>query len=100
MTCDEAQVIADMIDYKDWKCVVVSRANACVLKWVWRAPCTRTGRVQTWESREWLLPFPVTDEGLVRTAFAAAKMAEEHECAENFKFAGRRIFDPHRDLLG
>lgn len=99
MNCKQAQEVADMIQYKDWTCVVKQRANSCVLKWTWVAPCVHTGVVQPWDSREWLLAFPITEEGIVRTAFLAAKVAEEHECAENFKFMGRRPFDPHRSVL-
>lgn len=99
MTCDEAQDVADQIEYKTWRPVVSTRQGLCFLRWEWEAPCVDTGVTQTWESREWLLAFPITEETVVRTAFAAAKMAELHECAENFLFQGRKPFDPHRSIL-
>jgi hypothetical protein len=34
----------------------------------------------------------------VRTALAAAIMAEEHEVRERFRYKNRRVFNPHYDV--
>lgn len=99
MTFDEARAIADEIRYKDWMLQTLGDDGEGVyLSWAWPAPCVNTGIVSIQHSREWVVT-DMDEEGIVKTAFAAAKMAEEHECAENFNYKGRRIFDPHRKLL-
>jgi hypothetical protein len=68
------------------------------LQWHFPAPCAKTGVVQQQYTRVHRLSPAATDGEIVQTAFAAALQAEEHECREFFKFAGRRIFDPHLSL--
>jgi len=103
MTFDEVQAIADEIRYKDWMLQTTgsgygSTSGDIYIHWVWSAPCVNGGNVSIQHSREWVVT-ACDEEAIVKTAFAAAKMAEEHECAENFNYKGRRIFDPHRKLL-
>jgi hypothetical protein len=98
LTASDVQFIANHIKYKDWRLVVHTAPMS--IQWSWSAPCTvNGGGPQPWTSRRWLIEPDATPEVVVKTAFAAAKMAEEHECAENFLFDGVRLFDPHRSVL-
>lgn len=89
-------LVLDSIRYKDWVCKLTG--SRC-LYWFWVAPCVLTGKPKAQWSRDWHIPSDVNEEGLIRTAFAAAKMAEEHECAEHFLYNGVRVFDPHKAVL-
>ncbi|CAI3971374.1 hypothetical protein VAC51_00036 [Variovorax phage VAC_51] len=101
MSSAEMDRVAAAIKYKEWTCRISGDEfyESLILWWEWKAPCVLTGEVKKQLSRSWHIDSDITEEGIVRTAFAAAKMAEEHECAENFKYQGRRIFDPHRAVL-
>lgn len=49
--------------------------------------------------RWWLID---TDKGpseVIRTAYKAVEAAVLHELGESFKYAGKAIMDPHRDLV-
>lgn len=97
---DDYWAVADSIRYKDWSPTVqmMHSGGRVLFWWQWLAPCVNTGERKLQESRKWDIT-GFDEEAIVKTAFAAAKMAEEHECAENFNYQGRRIFDPHRSLL-
>lgn len=72
------------------------------LRTTFARPDRETGYVNTGLGRWWEVPEDVSLSGVVKTAFAAAKMILEHELMESFKFEGARVFDPHnevRDLM-
>ena len=48
--------------------------------------------------RWWHVPADVSESGVVKTAYAAARLILEHELMESFKYDGKRIFDPHHDV--
>jgi hypothetical protein len=61
----------------------------------YEAPCTVTGEVKEWHSRKWYLSQHMTEDEIVKTAFAAFKATVEHEVMEGFRFDGDRVFNPH-----
>jgi hypothetical protein len=65
------------------------------LQAVFNAPCTKEDDSQEWHGRKWYLSeFMPTDE-IIKTAYAAFKMAVEHEVMEAFKIDGIILFNPH-----
>jgi hypothetical protein len=70
----------------------------------WRIRCsfqrpdTNTGTIGRGFGRWWLVDRGVTESGLWKTMYAAAKMILEHELLEAFKVDGVRPFDPHRTI--
>lgn len=71
------------------------RNEAPYLRWAFIAPCAKTGVLERQLGRKWYLSEHMTDSELVTTAFKAALTAEEHECREQFRYYGYRIFNPH-----
>lgn len=67
------------------------------LQVVYNAPCTKTGQMQEWCGRKWYLSEHMTDDEIIKTAYAAYKAAVEHEVMEGFKVAGTVLFNPHVD---
>lgn len=61
-------------------------------------PDRTTGVVAVGFGRWWEVPLDVTVSGVIKTAFAAAKMILEHELMESFKWRNARIFDPHNTV--
>jgi hypothetical protein len=74
------------------------RADGWLVRTTFRRPDRDTGKVETGYGRWWHVPAGVTESGVVKTAFAAAKMILEHELMESFRFDGVRIFDPHHTV--
>jgi len=100
LTYSDLDALTRRVKYKDWTLSAIKRGGVLLIRWDWRAPCAvNGGSAQRWSSREWFIHDSTTEEGVVRAAFAAAKMAEEHECAENFRFDGVMVFDPHKEVL-
>lgn len=64
----------------------------------YECPCTKTGTVQEWAGRKWYLSEFMTADEIVKTAYAAFKMAVEHKVMEGFKYDGRIVFNPHTDF--
>lgn len=60
--------------------------------------CTVSGDDYRWHGRKWFLSYHMTDSEVVQTAWAAVKMAMEHELRETFKWEGECIFRPHFDI--
>lgn len=60
--------------------------------------CNVTGEPYRWHGRKWILSYHMTDSEVVQTAWAAAKMAMEHELRETFKWEGECIYRPHFDI--
>lgn len=68
------------------------------LRTTFKRPDRTTGKIKVGKGRWWEVPADVTVSGVVKTAFAAAKLILEHELMESFKFDGSRVFDPHNDV--
>lgn len=61
----------------------------------YEAKCTVTNKMKTWKGRKWYLSDHMTQDEVVKTAYAAFKATVEHEVMEGFLFEGRRVFNPH-----
>lgn len=62
------------------------------------APCTKTGKIEPWKGRKWTLSEFMTDDEIVKTAYAAFEAAVIHEVMEGFKFDDIIVFNPHVDF--
>jgi hypothetical protein len=62
------------------------------------APCSKTSLYQEWTGRKWYLSDHMTEDEVVKTAYAACKAAIEHEVMEGFKVDGIILFNPHVDF--
>ena len=60
--------------------------------------CKYTGIKSIQNCRKYTLSYEMCDTEVVRTVFTAINQAMLHEIQESFKFKGRRIFNPHRDV--
>jgi hypothetical protein len=65
------------------------------LQAVFNAPCTKQDSTQEWHGRKWYLSEFMPDDEIMKTAYAAFKMAVEHEAMESFKVDGIILFNPH-----
>lgn len=65
----------------------------------YKAKCNKTGKLQNWHGRKWYLSEHMTDDEVVKTAFAAFKATVEHEIMEGFKVNGITLFNPHINYL-
>ena len=74
---------------------VVHKDGRFFIQVYYQAPCTKTGTSQIWKGRKWYLSEFMTDDEVVKTAFAAFKAAIEHEIMEGFKVDGKVLFNPH-----
>lgn len=61
-------------------------------------PDRGTGVVTRGYGRWWFIGAGTTESGVVKTAYAAARMNIEHELMEAFRYRGVRIFDPHHTV--
>ncbi|HMP91906.1 MAG TPA: hypothetical protein PKD90_03490 [Phnomibacter sp.] len=61
----------------------------------YEAPCTHTGAIKQWHGRKWYLSQYMTDDEIIKTAYAALEAAVKHEVMEGFKIDGRILFNPH-----
>jgi len=62
------------------------------------APDTKTGGTDMWKSRKWILSEHMIADEVIKTAYAAVKMAVEHEVMEGFKVDGTTLFNPHTNF--
>lgn len=95
MTFDELQQIVSQVKYKNWA-VEVFAMPAYTIRVSWFDADIITGQKELQISREWFInPTEMTEDMIVSTVFKCIKNAEEHETCENFKYKGKRIFNPH-----
>lgn len=69
-----------------------------LIRTTFRRPDRDTGAIETGYGRWWHVPADVSESGIVKTAYAAARMILEHELMESFRYDGVRLFDPHHDI--
>jgi hypothetical protein len=65
----------------------------------YNAKCNKTGKNQEWHGRKWYLSEHMTDDEVIKTAYAAFKATVEHEIMEGFKVNGITLFNPHVSYL-
>jgi hypothetical protein len=68
------------------------------LQATYRAKCTVTGEEKEWRGRKWYLSDHMTEDEIIKTAFAAFEAAVRHEILEGFTVGSRRLFNPHADF--
>jgi hypothetical protein len=59
---------------------------------------TFNGEPVTWSGRRWLIEPTMTETQIVNTCFKAYETAIEHEFRELFRYRGRPVYNPHRDI--
>ena len=57
-----------------------------------------TGQREMYRGRQWFIRRGASRDEIVRTAFLAAAVWQEHEARESFTYRGARIFGPHGDV--
>ena len=97
-TMDSIQDILNECQFDDWKFYLGFSQNQPYLQLKFTAPCSKTGVIQDWTCRKWLLSFHMVKNEIVQTAFKAVLAAVEHETREKFHYRGESIFDPHIDV--
>lgn len=65
------------------------------LQVIYTDTCRNTGEESEWHGRKWYLSEFMTDDEVIKTAFAACKSAVEHEIMEGFTVDGVVLFNPH-----
>jgi hypothetical protein len=70
------------------------------LQIVYKAFDTKTndGVYKEWRGRKWQLSEHMTDDEIIKTAYAAFEAAVKHEAMEGFKVDGITLFNPHVDF--
>lgn len=57
-----------------------------------------SGEVSEQACRKWFLSLHMCDTEVVDTVYASVERAMLHEVREQFKFMGKRIYNPHRNV--
>lgn len=79
---------------RDCKEAIVGRI---FIQLVYDAFCSKTGVLKEWHGRKWYLSDHMTEDEIIKTAYAGFKAAVEHEIMEGFKVNGICLFNPHVD---
>ena len=69
--------------------------NRIFLQVSYSAPDSFTGKEDTWRGRKWYLSEYMTDDEIIKTAYAAFEACIKHEVMENFKVDNITLFNPH-----
>ncbi len=73
----------------------VDTGGRTFIQMVYYSVCTKTNTEECWKGRKWYLSEHMTDDEIVKTAFAAFEAAVKHEILEGFKVDGKKLFNPH-----
>ena len=65
------------------------------LQIVYDSPCSHTGQEKGWHGRKFYLSRHMTDDEIVKTAYAAFEACVRHEVMEGFKVDNITLFNPH-----
>lgn len=85
----------DRVVYKAWVPLITKDGT---IYWQWLAPCNVNGGPAVWQrGRDWYVA-GMSEDAIIKTAYAAIKMAEEHELMENFRVDGVMVFNPHTPI--
>ena len=98
----ELQEICSKIQYKHWELRLIEKEDGFFIQWIFMdkditKPDDET--IYSQHCRKWYISSYATDTEIIRTAWLGVQQAEIHEAAEQFLFAGIRIFDPHTDYI-
>ncbi len=98
LNLNEIVEIVSQITYKDWIFYVNEKNGVPYLQIQFYDICSISKKKEIQKCRKWQLSYHMVRSEVVRTAYKALLAAVEHEAAENFKYKGARIFNPHFDL--
>lgn len=97
------RAVLDSVMFKNYAFTVLASQNGFGWQYTitpsFMAPCVKTGERLVQIGRPWVVPYPDSEDSIVKTAFLAVKQCEEHELMEFFSYKGQRPFDPHRSLV-
>lgn len=106
MAKNKFQEIVNQIQYKNWRfhvmqddCGYCGHGGRYWLQIRWYDKDSYTGDIEPQSSRKWFLSEHMTESEVVLTALKAVLTAEEHEAREQFRFNGKRIFNPHPSMV-
>lgn len=71
------------------------RSGAIYMQCTYYDHCRESGKLMPWKGRKWYLSPYMTDDEIVKTAFAAFKATVEHEIMEGFTYKEVVVFNPH-----
>lgn len=66
---------------------------------VYDEPDVVTGIIDSQYARWWYIEAGMTNEALIKSAWLALTVSDEHRRRESFSVAGRRVFDPHKPIF-
>lgn len=82
----------------DWKWEVESVNNGHLIRTTFQRPDTHSGEMGTGYGRWMHVPWDVSEDGVVKTAWLCAELIVRHELMEAFLYKDKRIFDPHKSI--
>lgn len=97
-TFESIKEIIDNCTFGDWTINLRLEQDRPYIQVTFIDKCEFSGEEEIQACRKWMLSYYMCDTEVVDTAFAAIKRAMEHEVNEKFKFAGRRVYNPHRSI--
>lgn len=59
------------------------------------APDAKGNGAKEWSGRKWYLSRHMTNDEIIKTAYAAFEACVKHEVMEGFKVDGKTLFNPH-----
>ncbi len=62
-------------------------------------PDVETGQMETQRARWWYVEPDFDEERVVKAAWLALRISDEHRQREAFTYKGRRPMDPHRSII-
>lgn len=91
---EQVEEILNNVKYKDWVVEVhhIPDSTVSLMRW------TFDDKGHRQYARMWTIDRTMPHSDIVRTALAAAIMAEEHEVRERFQYRGKKVFNPHYDV--
>ena len=61
----------------------------------YKCACNKTGHLQEWRGRKWYISSHMTEDEVIKTAYAAYQSAIIHEIMETFLVDNKILFNPH-----
>ena len=95
MTGFELRRILSRVTFRDWRWRVMDKGDGFLIQVAFDADDCDTGCKAEQRGRKWYVSAHACLTEVVQTAYAAVERAVIHEVKEDFKYRGRRIYDPH-----
>lgn len=97
-TKDSLLLLVQGCSFGDWNIDLKFDSDRPYVQLSFMGTCDYTGKTELQHCRKYTLSYEMCDSEVVRTVFVAINQAMLHEVEEKFKFKGRRIYNPHRDV--